>query len=150
MYCSRCGLCCEETEMLLSNADIRRLERMGHKRQKFVLYDSHGFARLRNRHGFCVFYSISEHRCKIYENRPEGCRIYPIAYSEQEGIVVDHLCPMRDTVSSMELRRKGEKVMVLLHTIDSETASRCEALSESVCRRRLRGQAGLQEKGRGA
>jgi len=45
MRCSHCGLCCEKTEMMLSNADVERLERVGYRRQKFVRYERHGFAR---------------------------------------------------------------------------------------------------------
>ncbi|MGB9135282.1 MAG: YkgJ family cysteine cluster protein [Candidatus Bathyarchaeia archaeon] len=130
MRCSRCGICCEETEMLLSNAEIERLERMGYKRQRFARYDKQGFARLRNHHGFCVFYDVAERRCEIYKHRPLGCRIYPIIFSEQEGIVVDDLCPMKNTVSIMELRRKGKKVMQLLQRMDNEATSRGEILFE--------------------
>ena len=45
--------------MMLSNADVERLKRVGYRRQKFVRYDRHGFARLKNRHGFCVFYDVA-------------------------------------------------------------------------------------------
>jgi Fe-S-cluster containining protein len=124
MRCSHCGVCCEKTEMLLSNTDIERLERLGHDSQKFVRYDRHGFSRLKNRRGLCVFYDAEECRCKIYKHRPLGCRIYPVIYSEQEGIVVDDLCPMRNTVSKIELRRRGRKVIELLQRIDNEAHAR--------------------------
>lgn len=130
MRCSHCGVCCEKTEMLLSDADVERLERAGYNRQKFIRYDKHGFARLRNRHGFCVFYDSVKRRCRIYRQRPRGCRIYPVIYSEQEGIVVDDLCPMKDTVSEIERKRKGKKVMELLQRIDNEATHRSEILSE--------------------
>jgi Fe-S-cluster containining protein len=110
--------------MLLSNADVERLEKVGFNRKQFVRYDRHCFPRLRNRHGYCVFYDVKKHRCRIYRNRPSGCRIYPVIYSEQEGIVVDDLCPMRDTVSETELERKGRKLMKLLQRIDNDAASR--------------------------
>lgn len=109
--------------MLLSKADIERLESVGYDRQKFIRYDKHGFARLRNCRGFCVFYDVVKCRCKIYEHRPLGCRIYPVIYSEEEGIVVDDLCPMKDTVSEIEIKRKGKKVIELLQRIDSEVLS---------------------------
>jgi Fe-S-cluster containining protein len=109
--------------MLLSSADIERLERMGYNRQKFMHHDKHGFVRLKNRRGFCVFYDVEKSRCKIYRHRPLGCRIYPIIYNEQEGIVVDDLCPMKNTVSESELKRKGKEVTELLQRIDSEAAS---------------------------
>jgi Fe-S-cluster containining protein len=130
MRCSHCGLCCEKTEMMLSNADVERLERVGYTRQKFVRYDRHGFARLKNRHGFCVFYDVEECRCRIYKHRPLGCRIYPVIYSEQ-AVVVDNLCPMRNTVSKTELKRKGKKVIELLQRIDKEATSRGEVISDS-------------------
>jgi len=127
MRCSHCGICCEKTEMLLSNADVERLEKAGYNRQKFMRYDKHGFARLRNRYGFCVFYDVVKCRCTIYEHRPLGCRIYPIIYSEQEGIVVDGLCPMKNTVSEIELKGKGKRVIELLQRMDNEATSRARA-----------------------
>jgi Fe-S-cluster containining protein len=120
MECSRCGVCCEKTEMMLSNADVKRLEGMGYERQKFAGQDRHGFIRLRNRRGFCVFYDVERCRCRIYKHRPLGCRVYPVMYSKQEGMIVDDLCPMISTVSKIELRRKGKKLMNLLRRIDAE------------------------------
>jgi Fe-S-cluster containining protein len=124
MHCSHCGICCEKTEMMLSNADIERLQRVGYDRQKFVRHDRHGFARLKNRRGFCVFYDAEKHRCKIYRHRPLGCRIYPVMLSKQEGIVIDDLCPMQNTVSKTELRRKGKKLIALLQRLDNEAHAR--------------------------
>jgi len=123
MRCSHCGICCKKTEMMLSNADVERLERLGYNRQKFVRHDRHGLAKLKNRQEFCVFYDVQKCRCKIYKHRPLGCRIYPVIYSEQEGIVVDDLCPMKNTVSEIELKRKGKKVRELLQRIDNEATS---------------------------
>jgi Fe-S-cluster containining protein len=120
MNCSRCGVCCEKTEMMLSNADVRRLEEMGYDRGRFVRLDRHGFIKLRNRRGFCVFYDVEGSLCKIYRHRPLGCRVYPVIYSEQDGIVVDDLCPMKRTVSKIELKRKGKRLMELLQRIDFE------------------------------
>jgi len=123
MHCSHCGICCEKTEMMLSSADVERLERVGYDRQEFARYDRHGFVRLRNRHGFCVFYDFEKCRCRIYEHRPSGCRIYPVIYGEREGLVVDYLCPMKNSVSGTELKRKGKKVIELLQRIDNEATS---------------------------
>jgi Fe-S-cluster containining protein len=122
MRCSHCGLCCEKTEMLLSSADVKRLERLA-CRQEFARSGKHGYVRLKNRRGFCVFYDVEKCRCTIYGHRPLGCRIYPVIFSEFEGVVVDDLCPMKDTISRSELKRKGKEVMQLLRRIDSEAAS---------------------------
>ena len=110
--------------MMLSNVDLKRLERVGYNRKKFVRSDRHGFVRLKNCHGYCVFYDVEKSRCKIYKHRPLGCQIYPVIYSEQEGIVVDDLCPMKNTISEKELKRKGKKVTELLQKIDNEATHR--------------------------
>jgi Fe-S-cluster containining protein len=109
--------------MLLSSADAERLERVGYDRRKFVRSDERGYVRLKNRHGFCVFYDVEKCRCKIYKYRPLGCRIYPVIYSELEGIMVDDLCPMKNTISESELKKKGKKVLELIQRIDREAAS---------------------------
>jgi Fe-S-cluster containining protein len=124
MFCSHCGVCCENTEMLLSDADIEHLERKGHDEQNFTRYDRHGYARLKNRDGLCVFYDVEKRQCQVYEYRPQGCRIYPVLYSEQEGIIVDDLCPMQNSVAKTELKRKGKKLMILLQRIDNEAHAR--------------------------
>lgn len=131
MRCSHCGVCCEKTEMMLSKTDIERLKRLGYDRQKFVRYDKYGFARLKNPHGLCVFYDVEKCRCQIYRHRPLGCRIYPVIYSEQEGIVVDDLCPMHNTISKIELKREGKKLIELLQRIDNEAHAR---VVENICR----------------
>ncbi|MEM3726522.1 MAG: YkgJ family cysteine cluster protein [Candidatus Bathyarchaeia archaeon] len=120
MRCSHCGICCRKTEMLLSEEDIKRLENLGHSREKFVRYDKKGFAKLRNHRGYCVFYDQQKGRCNVYKCRPLGCRIYPVIYSEGEGTIVDDLCPMKNTVSTKELKRKSVELMKLLHRIDEE------------------------------
>jgi len=124
MRCSHCGKCCEKTEMLLSRVDIELLERAGYTGENFVRYDRQGFARLRNRKGYCVFYDVERRRCKVYRHRPLGCRIYPIIYSEEERIIVDYLCPVKNTISNNEIKRKGKNLIKLLQRIDNEAKIR--------------------------
>jgi Fe-S-cluster containining protein len=120
--------------MLLSTADAERLERAGYDRQKFMRNDKNGFVRLKNCRGFCVFYDMEKCRCKIYRYRPLGCRIYPVIYSELEGVVVDDLCPMKNTIPKSELKRRGKKVMELIQRIDREAAFHRNATREDkVC-----------------
>jgi len=127
MRCSHCGLCCAETEMLLSNADIMRLENAGAGKQGFASCGEKGYAQLRNDRGCCVFYDRENKRCKIYKLRPRGCRIYPVVYSEEDGVIVDYLCPMGKTVSKNELETKGKSVIKLLKKIDKEAKARSNA-----------------------
>jgi Fe-S-cluster containining protein len=110
--------------MMLSNADVERLEEEGYNRQSFMRHDRRGYARLRNSRGLCVFYDSEKCRCKVYRNRPSGCRTYPVIYSEEEGMIVEELCPMKDTVSKKELENKGKRVIGLLRMIDEEAARR--------------------------
>jgi len=119
MRCSNCGKCCEETEMELSSDDIRRLEGAGYHRDQFSVLDNH-VIRLMNTDRCCYFYSLVERKCRVYRNRPLGCRLYPVVYSDGEGATVDELCPMRRTVSEQELRTKGNALRKLLRKIDEE------------------------------
>ncbi len=133
MYCSHCGVCCEKTEMMLSTADIERLERLKADIRESVRYDRYGFARIRNRHGFCVFYDAEKCRCKIYQSRPLGCRLYPVIFSGRDGAILDEICPTRHSVSKKELERKGNKVIELLQRIENEAA--CHRNSACASRR---------------
>lgn len=127
MRCLRCGDCCTETEMLLSRGDIERLERKGYPREFFVLFDREGYAKLRNQHGHCVFFDVEARRCKVYESRPLGCRLYPVIYDEEKGIVVDEVCHAQNKVSEKLLKQKGGKVIKLLEQIDAEAEDRRSA-----------------------
>ena len=106
--------------MLLSNADMQLLKELGYPFEDFAFYDKKGFARLKNRKGHCVFYDSKTKKCKIYKNRPLGCRIFPIIFSEEEGVIIDDLCPMKNTVSKRELNQKGKILVNLLQQIDCE------------------------------
>jgi len=109
--------------MLLSKEDVSRLEKAGFNLNEFQRRDRQGYAKLRNRKGYCVLYDTKKRRCRAYKARPEGCRLYPVIHSVEDGIILDDLCPMRNTVSSNETNAKGRKVLKLLDTIDSEARS---------------------------
>lgn len=124
MRCSRCGVCCTETEMLLSKKDITRLEKKGYSKKSFIYYDKEGYAKLKNREGYCVFYDLEKRNCSIYVDRPEGCRVYPVILDEEKGIVLDSICQSQNTITEEEKERKGKKVLILLDKIDSEAQKR--------------------------
>jgi len=111
--------------MLLSTEDIERLERKGYSKKFFVQFDSEGYAKLRNLHGHCVFYDAEKQRCKVYRERPLGCRLYPVIYDETKGIVVDSICQAQGSLK--EIERKGKKVVKLLEKIDAEAKRRRSA-----------------------
>ena len=105
--------------MELSSDDIRRLEGTGYHRDQFSVLDNH-VIRLMNVGGWCYFYSLAGRNCRVYKNRPLGCRLYPVVYLADEGAMVDELCPMGHTVLERELRTKGKILVKLLKKMDSE------------------------------
>jgi Fe-S-cluster containining protein len=119
--------------MLLSAKDIERLERKGYNRDFFAHFDQEGYAMLRNYRGYCVFYDAEKKRCKVRAYRPLGCRIYPVIYDEDKGIVVDAICPSRGSVTEKQKAKRGEKVLKLLETIDAEAKKRL--LAETMRKR---------------
>jgi len=79
--------------MLLLEEDIKRISSLGFEIEYFVV-DRNGWLYLRNVNGKCVF--NDGEKCLIYENRPLGCRLYPVVYDEDYGIVtLDEYCPHR-------------------------------------------------------
>ena len=124
MRCSNCGVCCTETEMLLSKKDIKRLEKKGFSQNQFVQYDNQGYAQLKNRDGYCVFYDLKNQQCSIYMDRPAGCRVYPVILDEEIGIILDDICESRNSITLSEKRRKGKRVIGLLEVIDAEALNR--------------------------
>ena len=124
MRCSNCGVCCTETEMLLSKKDIKRLEKKGFSQNQFVNYDKQGYAQLKNRNSYCVFYDLNNRRCSVYMDRPSGCRVYPVILHEEKGIILDYICQSRKSITKSEKALKGKRVIKLLEVIDSEAAER--------------------------
>lgn len=124
MDCSNCGVCCTDTEMLLSKKDIKRLEDRGYSQKQFVRYDKQGYATLRNRDGYCVFYDLKNRKCSEYTFRPSGCRVYPVIVDEDVGIVLDTICEAHGTISEQEKAIKGRRVIKLLEVIDAEATMR--------------------------
>jgi Fe-S-cluster containining protein len=128
MRCSNCGVCCTETEMLLSLKDIARLEKKCASKNHFANFDEQGYAVLKNRDGYCVFYDLKKHQCNVYSDRPSGCRVYPVILDEEKGIVFDDICDSCDSITLREKKIKGKKVIKLLERIDTEAQNRIRKL----------------------
>jgi Fe-S-cluster containining protein len=67
--------------MSLTEADVRRLERAGHR--DFCDLGDDGALRLRNLDGRCSF--LAGGRCVAYADRPDGCVLYPLIWFTEEG-----------------------------------------------------------------
>jgi uncharacterized protein len=124
MHCSHCGICCTETEMLLSNEDIKRLEKKGFHKKYFLAIDKMGYAVLKNRNGYCVFYDLEKRQCSVYADKPSGCGVYPVILDEEVGIIIDDICPEKASIRLEEKEEKGKVVIKLLEVIDAEAKAR--------------------------
>jgi Fe-S-cluster containining protein len=124
MRCSHCGVCCTETEMLLSNDDIKRLEKKGYHKKYFLTIDKAGYAQLKNRNGYCVFYDLEKRQCCVYADKPAGCGVYPVILDEDKGIVIDEICQEKQSIKPEEKEEKGKEVIKLLERIDAEAKCR--------------------------
>jgi Fe-S-cluster containining protein len=126
MRCSHCGICCTETEMLLSKEDIKRIEKKGFRKKYFMKITKEGYAQLKNRNGYCVFYSLETRQCIIYPDKPLGCGVYPVILDENAGsIIIDDICPEKASITSEEKDEKGKVVINLIKLIDTEAENRC-------------------------
>jgi len=77
--------------MLLSNRDIEKIEQLGYDRYYFRK-SKKGWLKLKNKNGKCVFHNGKI--CIIYNNRPEGCMLYPLIFNrENKSAIVDEDCP---------------------------------------------------------
>lgn len=69
-----------------------------------------------SRAGRCVFHDGKQ--CTIYENRPAGCKLYPVIFDEDVGAAVkDGLCPFQQEFLATP-RTKNELTKVYLKIIE--------------------------------
>jgi Fe-S-cluster containining protein len=101
--------------MPLTEEDIKRIESLGYSRNDFAIKVD-GVYRLRNVNGRCFFLS-RDNRCRIYDHRPIGCRIYPVIYDLEKGVVVDEICPKRDEIHEEDLKKVEPVLKELLRKI---------------------------------
>ena len=114
--CMACGQCCIGTEMELLPEDIDRLEALGYRLEDFAVRGRDGVWRLRNINGHCVFYDEESKKCKIYEYRPIGCRLYPLIY-DGSRVTVDKQCPAWHTVPRSEVARLAPIVVEFVRRV---------------------------------
>ena len=118
----QCVKCCIATQMPLSERDIERLERLGYRREEFATRVE-GEWRLRNINGRCYFLD-PERGCRVYQQRPLGCRLYPAVCVEGEGIAVDAYCPLYLTALKI-LADNEELVKRIARAISEEFGVEC-------------------------
>ena len=119
-FCRSCGLCCRNTEMILTPSDVERIAGLGYDVRYFAVKVG-GFLRLRNVAGHCVFYDPGTGLCRIYRYRPIGCSLYPIVFDLDRGDVhVDPECPLGHEVGEDDLRRARRVFKAVLRELGLE------------------------------
>jgi Fe-S-cluster containining protein len=89
--------------MPLLKRDIERIKRLGFDYQYFVV-NRGSWLQIKNYDGRCIFHDGKQ--CSIYENRPEGCKTYPLVYDEdKKGVTLDEDCPYRNEFKISEIDR---------------------------------------------
>jgi hypothetical protein len=105
--------------MLLSDEDVSRLTAAGFHPSYFSR-DVNGWTELKNVNRRCVF--NDGRRCLVYDDRPEGCRSYPVVHKGGRAIL-DEDCPhrsefsiapgdeerLRELVARLKAQRRGTK-----------------------------------------
>ena len=126
-FTHNCSKCCRETEMPLTKADIKLIENEGYDSELFTITLDDNSVRLANspETRACVFLETNSSDlhapgiCKVWDVRPEGCRIYPLVLDEDENSFLDDLCPHRDEFPTPPIGLQG-RLLVLAQTIDDE------------------------------
>lgn len=115
-----CIQCCLETTMPLSYEDIEKIKKLGFETDFFVIEDD-GWLQLKNQKGRCVFHNGTT--CSIYEDRPEGCRLYPVIYDKDKRCAVfDKDCPH---TKCFQIKNSIKKQLnILVSKIEYERAER--------------------------
>ena len=107
--------------MTVTKEDAERIDRQGYKREDYLVRKEDGFCELKNVEGHCFFYDIDTRMCKVYDDRPEGCRYYPVIYDvKKRKCIVDKDCPSRETMTRNEVRKVCHRVRRLVETLVRE------------------------------
>ncbi len=99
--------------MPLFPEDIRRITAAGYRLEEFAVFDREAkIWRLRNVNGHCYFLDPDTGRCKIYDIRPMGCRLYPVVINPETGTcaIDTEVCPYRHEFSPERIAEACKKV----------------------------------------
>lgn len=106
--------------MTLTESDVARLRAASHRQFFFVNHDQD--LQLENVDGHCIF--LVDGRCSVYDDRPQGCRTYPLILDlSVDRIVLDDVCPWS---SEFSFSREDE-VRLRKSVVDEESERRIRA-----------------------
>jgi Fe-S-cluster containining protein len=78
MKCQKCGKCCCERTVALSNQDIINIKKVTNVDFYFTRKTGVKILKWKDykNHKVCIFFNPDTNLCNIYENRPAVCRQY--------------------------------------------------------------------------
>lgn len=103
-----CHQCCLETEMLLTQEDLKRIEAAGFNRKDFLLpfEETDNFFQLKNVEsplGMKCYFLDLKGNCTIYDIAPLGCKLYPLIKNlDTNEVMVDFDCREKEWFKSKE------------------------------------------------
>ena len=123
-FANDCHRCCLNTRMTLTEADAARLEAAGYGDFCFVNDDCD--FQLTNVDGHCIF--LIDGRCSVHDDRPEGCRLYPLILDlSVDRVVLDAFCPWAKEFTFTQ----DDRVALRRSVTDEESEGRIRAAKRS-------------------
>jgi Fe-S-cluster containining protein len=106
--------------MTLTESDVARLRAAGHRGFFFVNHEKD--YQLKNVDGHCIF--LVDGRCSVHDDRPQGCRTYPLILDlSVDRVVLDDVCPWASEFSFSQ----EDEVSLRKSVIDEESERRIRA-----------------------
>jgi uncharacterized protein len=117
---TKCYLCCINTNMVLTTKDIYTIKKLGYE-ERFFVSEKNNWLELKNKNERCVFHDGTQ--CTIYDNRPEGCSLYPVVFNiDRHQAVLDSDCPQQQCFPIT--KEKTRRLNTLVRTLERERAER--------------------------
>ncbi|PLJ78619.1 YkgJ family cysteine cluster protein [Infirmifilum sp. SLHALR2] len=104
-----CAKCCRNAVVPLLRGDYERLKARLGDVEGYVEWVE-GVPVLKRVNGACVFLEEATGRCRVYEDRPLACRLYPLVYTPGKWVHADPRCPRAASVTMDVVARCGSLV----------------------------------------
>jgi len=115
-----CCICCHETEMTLTEAEVAHITDLGHKDFSHLV---DGYIQLKNIDDHCVF--LKDSMCSIYPDRPEGCILYPLVQDIDSDLVWLHdFCPYAFEFDQFFTKEHEERLKEIIRIEERERIAR--------------------------
>jgi uncharacterized protein len=106
--------------MILTSKDIETIKKLGYT-DGFFVSEKNRWLQLKNNKGRCVFHNGT--LCTIYDDRPEGCVLYPIVFDkDHHKAILDSDCPQKHCFPLT--KDKSQQLNKLIQVLEKERTER--------------------------